>query len=160
MAMHKLLVDDFFDDSFLLLAVHCRLEDYRLAFLLNKYLELRLARRAQDLDYNYFAASYAIYEWEDSKFDTIWNLVANSCKRQENSIQSSGSLFDNQNVVTKINYLVPELKKADFLIKVSNENQQLDEKKILNSIQAIPQIITAYSADLNNIRSKEHLIFN
>jgi hypothetical protein len=63
-------------------------------------------------------------------------------------------------VVTKINYLVPELKKADFLIKISNENQQLDEKKILNSIQAIPQIITAYSADLNKIRSKEHLIFN
>jgi hypothetical protein len=63
-------------------------------------------------------------------------------------------------VVTKIKYLVPELKKADFLIKISNENQQLDEKKILNSIQAIPQIITAYSADLNKIRSKEHLIFN
>lgn len=160
MAMHKLLVDDFYDDSFLLLAVHCRLEDYRLAFILNKHLELRLVRKEQDLDYNYFAASYAIYEWEDSKLDTVWNLVANSCKRQENSIQSSGSLFENQLVITKTNYLVPELKKAEFLIKISNENQRLDEKKILKTIQAIPQIITVYSADLDKIRSKEHLIFN
>jgi len=42
MALHKLLVDDFYDASFSLLAIHCRLEDYRLAYLLNMYLELKL----------------------------------------------------------------------------------------------------------------------
>jgi len=160
MAIHKLLVDDFYDASFSLMAIHCRLEDYRLAYLLNKYLKLRLARKPQDLDYNYFAASYAIYEWEDSTFDTTWNLVSNKCKREENSIQSSGSLFENHHVITKTHYLVPELKKADYLIKISNEDQNLNEKIILDAIVSIPQIVTAYSVDLDKLKSKEHLIFN
>ena len=95
MALHKLLVDDFYDASFSLLAIHCRLEDYRLAYLLNTYLELNLERKAQDLDYNYFAASFSIYEWEDTKLDIVWNLVSNICKKEEAALQSSGSLFEN-----------------------------------------------------------------
>jgi len=80
MALHKLLVDDFYDTSFALLAIHCRLEDYRLAYLLNKQLGLNLKRKPQDLDYKYFAASYSIYEWDDITLDTTWNLVSNICK--------------------------------------------------------------------------------
>ena len=53
MALHKLLVDDFYDDDYKLIAVHCRLEDYRLAYLLNKSLNLRLMRKEDDLDFQY-----------------------------------------------------------------------------------------------------------
>ena len=67
MAFHKLLVDDFYDTSFALIAIHCRLEDYRLAYLLNKHLKLNLKRREHDLDYNYFDASFAIFEWQNEK---------------------------------------------------------------------------------------------
>ena len=58
MALHKLHVDDFYDDSFSLIAIHCSLEDYRLAYLLNKHLNISLVRKPQDLDYKYFAATY------------------------------------------------------------------------------------------------------
>jgi hypothetical protein len=160
MALHKLLVDDFYDTSFALIAIHCRLEDYRLAYLLNKQLSLNLKRKPQDLDYKYFAASYAIYEWDDIALDTTWNLVSNICKKEEDSLQSSGSLFDNHQTVMKTYNLLPEFKNVDYLIKVTNENLHFNEKSILNKIQSIPQVITSYSIDVDQIKSKDHLIFN
>ncbi|WP_298901290.1 IPExxxVDY family protein [uncultured Psychroserpens sp.] len=160
MAFHKLLVDDFYDASFSLLAIHCRLEDYRLAYLLNKHLELNLERKPQDLDYNYFDAAFSIYEWENKKFDTVWNLVSNICKKEEAALQSSGSLFENSTTVTRTFNLLPELKTVDYLIKVSNEHRHFNEKHILNKIQTIPQVITAYSVDVDQIKSKDHLIFD
>ncbi|WP_040279484.1 IPExxxVDY family protein [Psychroserpens damuponensis] len=161
MALHKLLVDDFYDASFSLIAIHCRLEDYRLAYLLNKHLELNLQRREHDLDYNYFDASFAIYEWENEKIDSVWNFVSNVCKKEEAALQSSGSLFNqNQATVTRTINLLPELKKVDYLIKVTNEDRHFNEKLILNKIQTIPQVITTYSVDIDQLKSKEHLIFD
>jgi hypothetical protein len=159
MALHKLLVDDFYDASFSLLAIHCGLEDYRLAYLLNKHLHLKLERKLQDLDYKYFASSYAIYEWRDEALYTTWNLVSNICKKEEDSLQSTGSLFDTQEKVLKTYYLLPEFKKVDFLIKITNENQNFNEKLILDKIQEIPQIITAYIITAEQIKSKDNLIF-
>ena len=160
MAMHKLEVDDFYDASYILFAVHCKLEDYRLAYLLNKYLGLRLKRKRQDVDYKYFAASYSIYEWEDYKLDATWNLVSNICKKEESILQSSGSLFNDDDTIIKTYNLLPELKTVDYLIKLSDEYRNLNEKIIINSIQSIPQVITTYSVDLAKIKSKDHLIFN
>ncbi|RKE98720.1 IPExxxVDY family protein [Ichthyenterobacterium magnum] len=160
MALHKLLVDDFYDASYSLLAIHCRLEDYRLAYLLNKHLGLNLKRKAQDLDYKYFASSYAIYEWENETQYTTWNLVANICKKEEDALQSTGSLFSQQNKVLKTYNLLPEFKNVDYLVKVSNETLLFNEKHTLNKIQKIPQVITAYSIDVTKIKSKDNLIFN
>ena len=160
MALHKLHVDDFYDASFSLLAIHCRLEDYRLAYLLNKHLGLNLKRKSKDLDYNYFAASFSIYEWENKKFDSVWNLVSNICKKEEAALQSSGSLFENSSTVTRTFNLLPELKTVDYLIKVSNEHRNFNEKLIISHIQSIPQVITTYSIDINKIKSKDHLIFD
>lgn len=160
MALHKLQVDDFYDASFSLIAIHCRLEDYRLAYLLNKHLDIRLARKDQDLDYNYFAASFPIYEWENSSLYTTWNLVSNICVKQEEGLQSSGSLFQERSQITKTYQLLPELNKVDYLMKISNENQNYNERLILDKIQSIPQVITTYSIDIYKIKSKDNLIFN
>lgn len=160
MGLHKLEVDDFYDASFTLFAVHCRLEDYRLAYLLNKRLGIKLRRKNQDIDYKYFAASYSIFEWEDCELDVTWNLVSNICKKEESILQSSGSLFGGSTSFIKSYNLLPELKTVDYLIKLSDEYRNLNEKIIINTIQSIPQIITTYSVDLEKIKSKDHLIFN
>lgn len=159
MALHKLLVDDFYDASFALLAIHSRLEDYRLAYLLNKHLHLHLKRKPQDLDYNYFAASFSIYEWEDTSNMTIWNMVSNICKREENALQSSGSLFAANEPVLKTYHLIPEFKNVDYFIKISNDDLQFDEDTIVQHIKSIPQIITTYTVDIDSIKSKDNLIF-
>lgn len=159
MALHKLLVDDFYDASYSLFAIHCRLEDYRLAYLLNKTLKLKLERQPQDLDYKYFAATYSIYEWFDEELFTTWHMVSNVCKKEEDSLQSSGSLFSSSEKILKTYHLLPELKKVDFLIKVTNDDRYLDEKQIVDKIQAIPQVITTYTVDVDQLRSRDNLIF-
>lgn len=159
MANHKLDIDDFYDTSFSLIAIHCRIEDYRLAYLLNKHLDLNLVRKQKDLDYKYFASSYAIYEWENINQYITWNLLSNVCKKEEDSLQSSGFLFTDSTTVLKTYNLIPELKNVDYLIKVSDDTNMFNEKIIINKLQNIPQIITTYSVDVSQLKSKDHLIF-
>jgi len=93
MALHKLLLNDFYDATYKLIAIHCRLEDYRLAYLLNQSLNLKLERNPSDLDFNYTSSSYAIYEWNNEADYITWNLITNVCKKEEESLSSSGTLF-------------------------------------------------------------------
>lgn len=159
MAVHKLLVDDFYDDSFILIAIHCRLDDYRLAYLINKHLNTRLVRLPQDLDYKYLDANYSIYEWNDEQHQTTWNLISNVCKKEEAGLQSSGSLFNSDQTVLKTYYLLPEFKKVDFFIKITTDEESIDENELLKKLMDIPQLITSYSIDPENIKSKDNLIF-
>lgn len=158
MALHKLLVDDFYDDTYKLIAIHCGLEDYRLAYLLNQSLELNLERKADDLDFEYLKSSYSIFEWNNESQYVTWNLVSNVCKKEEESLYSSGLFQTNEKVLKTFN-LVPEHKKVDYFIKISDETQNVNEKLILNKLQHIPQIITSYSVNPKQIKSKDHLIF-
>lgn len=159
MALHKLVLDDYYDASFSLIAIHCRLEDYRLAYLLNQHLDIHLVRKPQDLDYKYFAASYSIYEWEDHRQLITWNLISNVCKKEEDSLQSSGSLFNEKQTVLKTYHLLPEFKNVDYLLKITTEEESLDDQQLLQTLQGIPQLITSYSIDAEHIKSKDNLIF-
>ena len=159
MAIHKLVIDDFEEgDSFILIAIHCLLEDYRLAFILNKNLNLRLQRKAKDLDFT--DANYSIFEWEDENQLITWNLVSNICKIDEELKTNSTSLFNNQNKVTTTYNLVPEYKSANYFLKISYQTSFLKEKVIVNTILSIPQIVTAYQVQLEKLKTRSNLIFN
>ena len=89
MAVHKFILDDTFDETlYTLIGIHCSLEDYRLAYLINKYLGITLTRKSSDLDFNKGQVSYSIYEWEDHNQLITWNLVSNICKTQELEIRN------------------------------------------------------------------------
>ncbi|WP_147677706.1 IPExxxVDY family protein [Algibacter pacificus] len=161
MAVHKLILDDVFDNVLCtLIAIHCTLEDYRLAYLLNKELKIKLARRIDDLDLNNGKSNYSIFEWEDKKHLTTWNLVSNSCKTEVFQEVSFGSLFDNQEKIIKTTHLIPEYKRVNFFLKIENEFSLSREKYIIDSILKISQIATAYSIDINQLKSKDNLIFS
>jgi hypothetical protein len=159
MALHKLFVDDLYDDAYKLIAVHCRLEDYRLAYLLNKNLDLNLTRSENDLDFKYLASSYSFFEWNNEAEYVTWNLVSNVCKKEEDSLYSTGTLFTTNEKTLKTFHLIPELKRVDYFIKISNEIQNINEDLIVSKLQAIPQIITIYTVNPLKIKSKDHLIF-
>ncbi|GGW57904.1 hypothetical protein DFQ11_101839 [Winogradskyella epiphytica] len=159
MALHKLILDDFYDESYKLIAIHCRLEDYRIAYLLNKYINLKLRRTENDLDFKYLESSYSLFEWYNDTEYVKWNLVSNVCQKEEDSLYSSGTLFSDNSKVLKTFHLIPEYKKVDFFLKISEEIQSVDEKTILSRLQAIPQIITSYTVDPLKIKSKDNLIF-
>ncbi|MCT4628498.1 IPExxxVDY family protein [Winogradskyella sp.] len=158
MALHKLLVDDFYDDSYILIAIHCGLEDYRLAYLLNESLGLNLKRKSEDLDFEYLKSSYSIFEWNNASQYVTWNMVSNVCKKEEESLYSKG-LFQTSEKVLKTYNLVPEYKRVDYFIKISDEIQNINEKLILSKILNIPQVITSFSVNPSQLKSRDHLIF-
>jgi hypothetical protein len=161
MAVHKLILDDAFDEAiFTLIAIHCRLEDYRLAYLLNKHLGITLSRKDSDIDYNDGQISYSIFEWEDQKQLVTWSLVSNICKAEELQKPDFKSLFDNQEKVTKTFQLLPEHKTVNYFLKIDSAFSLSKEKYIVDSILKIPQIATAYSIDSSELKSKDNLIFN
>jgi hypothetical protein len=159
MALHKLLVDDFYDDTYKLIAIHCRLEDYRLAYLLNQNLDINLVRKPDDLDFKYLESSYSFFEWVNKSEYVTWNLISNVCKKEEDSLYSTGTLFESSEKVLKTFHLISEHNKVDYFIKIYDEIHNVNEKVILNRLQTIPQIITSYTVDPLKIKSKDHLIF-
>ena len=82
----------------------------------------------------YLAASYSVYEWYNNENEIYWNLISNVCKKEEDGLQSSGSLFHMPNKVLKTYHLLPEYKNVDYLIKISNDTQYFNEKVILGKI--------------------------
>ena len=161
MAVHKLILDDIFDESvFTLIAIHCTIEDYRLAYLLNKFLGINLVRKKFDLDFNNGKALYSIYKWEDKKQMLTWNLVSNICKTSDYEQTNSGLLFETTQSITKTFNLLPELKTVNYLLKIDDEFNVKREKHIINRILSIPQIATAYTIDQNQLKSRDNLIFN
>ena len=149
MALHKLLVDDFEDEAYSLLAIHCNLEDYRMAFLLNQFLNINLKLCPHDLDFQYTNASYS-----------VWNLNGNIFKREEDSLVSSGSLFDATSKVIKTYNLIPEYKNVNYFLKIENDDNYINLKSVISIIQKIPQVVTVYDVDVSTLKSKNNLIFN
>ncbi|TBN02465.1 IPExxxVDY family protein [Hyunsoonleella flava] len=161
MAVHKLILDDIFEDvSCTLIAIHCAIEDYRLAYLLNKYLDITLTRKPKDLDFNNGVTEYSVFEYEDeNKLDT-WHLVSNICKIETESKIEQQSLFNAHHKVIRTYNLVPEYGKVNYFLKIDNEFSNSKEKQIINNLLKIPQIAMAYNVDMSALKSKEHLIFD
>lgn len=161
MAIKKLSLDDFFDDaSYTLIGIHTYLEDYRLAYLLNSKLNIQFKRKKKDLDFSN-QACYSIYEWEDSKQLVTWNLVSNMCKIESANTIIDNSLFIDSEKIIETYYLLPELKKVNYLLKINDDQLPTNKSlKIINSIQEIAQVVTAYQITLEQLKSKNNLIFN
>lgn len=161
MAVHKLILDDVFEEAlYTLIAIHCNIEDYRLAYLLNAHLGTRLKRKTADLDYNNGTSSFSIFDWEDCKQQTTWSLVINVCTTETEQETASNSLFGPENKIVQKYYLIPEYKKVNYFLKINNEFTTDKEKQLINNILNIPQVSTAYFIDANQLKSKNNLIFS
>lgn len=161
MAVHKLILDDVFEEvECTLIAIHCTIDDYRLAYLLNKHLGISLSRKSSDLDFSERKCAFSIYDWEDTKQLITWSLVSNVYKSDVYLSGIQKSLFNTQQKITKTTYLIPEYKAIKYFLKIDSEFNLRKEKQILNNITAIPQIATAFSVDINQLKSKDNLIFS
>jgi hypothetical protein len=156
MQIHALGLDDFCEEEYALIGIHTALEDYKLAYLLNKNLNTHFAKSQKNLEFDndQKRASFSIYNFTSKKYDFAWFLIANSFKR-ENQTESNELLLTSE---TKT-YLIPEKKKVDFFIKISGEIAFEFVAEAVHKIKNIEQIITSYSIDKNTLKSKDFLIF-
>ena len=156
MQIHSLGLDDFCEEEYSLIGIHTALEDFKLAYLLNKSLGTSFYKSREDLNFENQRkkASFSIFNYASVKYDFDWFLIANSSKR-ENQTESNELLLTTE---TKT-YLIPEKKKVDFFIKVSGELGFDFITKIIDKVKNIEQVITSYPIDKNTLKSKDFLIF-
>ncbi len=152
-AIHK-INEDFFEDSFSLIALHSSMEDYALGYAINKNLKTNFRRTKTDLEIKQ-SVSFSIFEWRDEVNDSHWALIANNSIKE---VYTAGrDLFVDEPSFAKHN-LLPEYKEVDFFIKI--EQDYLDGTHlIVKQLLAMPEILTAYKIDVENLKSKNNLIF-
>tara|TARA_R110002126_G_scaffold129572_2_gene272456 strand:+ start:28676 stop:29143 length:468 start_codon:yes stop_codon:yes gene_type:complete len=155
MQIHSLGLD-ICEDEYSLIGIHTTLEDFKLAYLLNKNLGTHFYKSKEDLSYEKLKkqASFSIFNYSNIKYDFEWFLIANSSKR-ENQTESNELLLTSE---TKT-YLIPEKKKVDFFIKIIGNLQYSFITETVHKIKTIDQVITSYSIDKNTLKSKDFLIF-
>lgn len=160
MSMQKLNLDDFEDAiDYKLIGIHSNFESYRLAYFLNKFLEIQLVRQKHDLDFKDLEF-YEIYEWVDDLKLATWHLVSNTCTVEHELTDTSNTLFSLAEKETKTYHLIPEYKKINYFLKITDDaftDAQMDA--LLKKIQNIPNVVATYSVDPTELKSKNNLIF-
>ena len=159
MAQHKLEITDI-EEEFELIAIHTQLEDYKLAFYLNNVLLLKLYKSPegilQKVGKNEF--SFSKFHYEDEQLQQYWSLSENKKNLVNNTM--SGGLFSGLQVEhSKVYYLIPELKKADFVLKIEGCLLEEELGQLVREIIKINNVQTAYAVPVTEIKSKNNLIF-
>ena len=163
MANHKLILEDNFQEEFSLIAIHCSEEPYKMAYMLNKHMSLRLSRKKLDVDFSSqgLDISFPLFEYEDKLSYIIYNLVSNKNKSLTAKFQSSGGLFsDVSSEKTITTFLLKEFKNVDYFLKIQSDYEKVSTRKLISTINEIEQVISAYTIESEKIKSKNNLIFN
>jgi hypothetical protein len=160
MAIRKFIFPEQESVQYYLFAIHSVLIDYRLAFFLNKHLNLELKRTSKDLDISGQDGLYSVFEYEDQDNLLNWNLISNCSNTNiKNKIKES-LLFKNTEIEQKKYKLMNELSQVDFFLKIEYHTSTINIKKIIKSINEIPNIMSVYNLNLKNIKNKETLNFS
>ena len=151
-------MEDSLNVEFILLAIHTDLVDYRLAYFLNRNLRLNLSRKTFDLDFVNSKGSFSVFEYIDEDNLLKWNLISNIYNHNFTRKSTNTNLFDSSNELIKKFNLLEEYENVNYLLKIENNENQVNLDDIIKEIKNIPQIITLYNIN-KDLKNKEHLIF-
>jgi len=137
----KYLLDEEYDFDFKLIGISCHEKDYRVTWGLNKYLDIALQRKDEDIEviikksnrYSHHSA----YSFYDKELDNDYSLLTNR---------------------SSMGYLIPEKVQADYLLMIT-DNYPIIMTEVLKKIREIPFVLTAFDIDVYSLKSKENLIF-
>jgi predicted SnoaL-like aldol condensation-catalyzing enzyme len=159
MTIYKLALEDFDEIDYNLIAIHASQQDYRLAYKINQELNISLRKNSVEIGVNtkQKTAFFSRFSFEDNEKKSSWDLIQNKQIIEHSNVEKSTNLFENEMISNSI-YLLTELKKVDFFLKISQETTQ-KINKIISKIQKINFVETAYEINANQIKSKNNLIF-
>lgn len=155
--MSKIHSFDFeYDHDYTLIGIHSTLEDYRIAYFLNTNLKIHLTRFKEDLDFESGNCKFPMYHYEDEATFTSWSLIANKQIFTDSIVTEKNNLFQEE---TKTSFFIPEKKQIDYFIKICGNLEPKEIQTILTKINHTFNIITSYTLDPNDLKSRDHLIF-
>lgn len=162
MAVLKLHLDEFDEVDYELIAIHSSLEDYRLAYFINQKLPVILSKNQEHIEVTTKdgEALFSKFTFNDDTNDVKWSLVQNKNEITVRKKSTGQNLFLNTNVEieTKV-FLLPELKKVDYFLKIENNHDAFETSDIIKKINTIERITTVYTIDPEKIKAKNNLIF-
>ncbi|WBX73519.1 IPExxxVDY family protein [Tenacibaculum pacificus] len=156
MVTHALNINELSINDYTLIGIHTMLNEYKLAYLLNRDLNIKFSQAAYNLDFTEKnnTSFYTVYEYTNTELGYDWFLIANVYKLNNKTVKTS--LFE-QNY--SVRYLVPEKQKIDFFLKIESGFDIEHIVKTIEVINNIPQIITSYEVEVESLKSKDFLIF-
>jgi len=147
---HKLTINQF-PENYHLIAIHSDLDEFRLAFFLNKKLNIGLKRKNNDI---YFAEQDA----DDTKY-LKWIFFSNKSLVLEKNSEEDFSLFGLRNTASNEMNLLSQQKSVDYFLIIENVVNKKYVDKVLKKISEISGVITSFISE-NRLENKENLIFS
>jgi len=129
------------DLDFVLIAVTTSQKDYRICYLINKYLSLDFVKfpdLAVDIPGVQSPALFSLYRYHTEDAETDYYFIGNK--------GSEG-------------YLVPEMSRADFFLMIKNHIGENELDKLISALNKIPEVVAAAKIDPKKIKSRENLLF-
>ena len=137
----KYYLDDTYEYDFLLIGISCHEKDYRISWALNQNLSLQLVKEKEDLEVFINKTNelslHSIYTYKNAETHNEFILI--------NNRSSAG-------------FLIPEKQVADYLLIVK-ENFDFSSELFLKKIKNINFVLTAFKIPVEQLKSKENLIF-
>ena len=148
-----------YDINYILIAIRSQIEDYRLAYFLNKSSFFLFQRMSQDLSYLindktvYFSSFHDINQ--DLKREVF--LIKNKTTYRSNLTTQLGLFSDSD--ITNTVFLIPELKDFDYFIKLVGIWKNSEILNLKNFITDIQVVESSVNIDLNQVKSSNNLVF-
>lgn len=162
MAVYKIQLEEINEIDYQLIAIHTPLEDYQLAYHLNKNLPVHLSKSKKGIMVNtrIGETELALFEYCDTNNQCVWNLIQNKNVIVQNQTSKETTMFmgTTQKVSSK-GYLLPEFKTVDYFLKIESDLQPNQIEIISQQINKIERVTTVYSLKVETIKSKNNLIF-
>jgi hypothetical protein len=154
MAKKKYILTTEFDHDYTLIVIKSVLEDYRLAYFLNKAFNLHLKKEDFKLNFDHKKGDFSVFGFDDLSTNSYWSLIANKQVINKEVKTDNYNLFDE---ISNTFILLPEEKKADYFLKIENNTQEITT--IIKKVNTIHRVITSYEINPNDLKSKDLLIF-
>jgi len=155
-----------FDDDFSIIGIKTTLNDFQLAFHLNKNLGTFFIRSEKDIDVQDKSEDelsyYSHFIYNNVEEMEEWHLISNKFNTEnlfseEEEKQDLFSLNNQKTQITK--YFIPEKKEINYLLRIDYIENKKRVNDLVSQIRSISSITTAFSIEYNTLRSKRNLIF-
>jgi len=146
-------------ENFHCFSIYSSLEDFRMAYSVNKIFKINLHRKKLDIYEDLKNAHFSHYEFIDETNFLTWKLINNKTKANYEDESLSSSLFQG-NYNTDINVsLFEEIKDIDYILSIENILSENFVTKVLNKLKEIEGLIMA-QVSTKILKNKENLIFS
>lgn len=142
--MKKKKLEADIDFDFVVVGLICPLKEYKLAWYLNRALDIQLVKESdikiEFLKKENLLVSNYLYQTEHSYFRVLKNRSIDELEE-------------------KPAYLMPELNKFDFIVLAQGFEDTYSLKELKDAIGGVPKIQYVQAFQIDGLKSKENLIF-